>query len=77
MPPHISALALALLTATAPRALAQTDTDPVLASRAATQQAVGAYQAHDVPGFLRYAIEAERLRPTTARPSTIWPAPAR
>ena len=35
----------------------------MLASRAATQQAVGAYQAHDVPGFLRYAIEAERLRP--------------
>ena len=37
--------------------------DPVLASRAAYQLAVKAYQAHDVPGFLAHAREAQRLRP--------------
>jgi sugar lactone lactonase YvrE len=37
--------------------------DPVLASRAAFQLAVKAYQAHDVPAFLAHAREAERLRP--------------
>jgi sugar lactone lactonase YvrE len=61
MPRHITALTLALLGATAARAVAQDD--PVLASRAAYQQAVRAYRAHDVPAFLRYASEAHRLRP--------------
>ena len=61
MTPHIAALALALVTVTATRATAQDD--PVVASRAAYRQAVRAYEAHDVPGFLRYAAEAHRLRP--------------
>ena len=38
--------------------------DPVVASRAAYQEAVQAYKAHDFPAFLRHAKEAERLRPT-------------
>jgi hypothetical protein len=62
MPRHITALALTLLAATATRAVAQDDS--VLASRAAYQQAVHAYESHDVPGFLRFASEAHRLRPT-------------
>jgi len=37
--------------------------DPVLASRAAYQEAVRAYEAHDVPAFLAHAREAQRLRP--------------
>src|SRR5690242_14451678 len=37
--------------------------DPILASRAAYQEAVRAYQAHDVPAFLAHARDAERLRP--------------
>ncbi|HET7468685.1 MAG TPA: hypothetical protein VFJ81_03385, partial [Gemmatimonadales bacterium] len=37
--------------------------DPVLASRAAYQLAVEAYEAHDVPGFLKHARVAQRLRP--------------
>lgn len=37
--------------------------DPVLESRAAYQEAAKAYHAHDVPAFVRYAREAERLRP--------------
>jgi sugar lactone lactonase YvrE len=37
--------------------------DPVLASRAAFQMAVKAYEARDVPAFLAHAREAERLRP--------------
>jgi sugar lactone lactonase YvrE len=53
------ALALALV---APRpAIAQDD--PVLASRAAYQQAVKAYEAHDVSAFLAHARDAQRLRP--------------
>lgn len=35
----------------------------MLASRAAYARAVEAYKAHDVPAFLRYAVEAQRLRP--------------
>ena len=38
--------------------------DPVVASRAAYQEAVAAYKAHDLPAFLRSATEASRLRPT-------------
>jgi sugar lactone lactonase YvrE len=53
--------ALALACATPARAAAQDD--PVLASRAAYQQAVKAYEAHDVPAFLAHAREAQRLRP--------------
>jgi sugar lactone lactonase YvrE len=53
--------ALALACATPARAAAQDD--PVLASRAAYQQAVKAYEAHDVPAFLARAREAQRLRP--------------
>jgi sugar lactone lactonase YvrE len=37
--------------------------DPVLASRAAYQLAVKAYEAHDVPAFLAHARVAQRLRP--------------
>ena len=37
--------------------------DPILASRAAYQEAVRAYEARDVPTFLEHAREAERLRP--------------
>jgi sugar lactone lactonase YvrE len=61
MPRHIALVALALCAAPAAPAAAQDD--PVLASRAAYQDAVRAYQAHDVPAFLRYATEAQRLRP--------------
>jgi SMP-30/gluconolaconase/LRE-like protein len=39
-------------------------TDPVVASRAAYQEAVAAYKARDLAGFLRSATEASRLRPT-------------
>lgn len=53
--------ALALLWVTATPAHAQDD--PVLASRAAYQLAVKAYEAHDVPAFLAHAREAQRLRP--------------
>ena len=35
----------------------------MLASRAAYQQAVKAYEAHDVPAFLAHARDAQRLRP--------------
>ena len=61
MPPFIMLLLLALLASLPARASAQSD--PVLASRAAYQQAVHAYEAHDFPAFLRHAREAERLRP--------------
>ena len=61
MPRHIALVTLALWIAPAPPAEAQDD--PVLASRAAYQDAVRAYEAHDVPTFLRYATEAQRLRP--------------
>jgi len=53
--------ALALLWAIPVPAPAQDD--PILASRAAYQQAVKAYEAHDVPAFLAHAREAQRLRP--------------
>jgi sugar lactone lactonase YvrE len=43
--------------------LALAQDDPVLASRAAYQEAVRAYEAHDVPAFLAHAREAQRLRP--------------
>lgn len=59
---HIALLGLALWSA--PGAALQAQADPVLASRAAFQQAVKAYDAHDLPGFLRYATEAQRLRPS-------------
>src|SRR6476469_1879495 len=42
---------------------ARAQDDSVLASRAAYQQAVTAYEAHDVPAFLAHAREAQRLRP--------------
>jgi sugar lactone lactonase YvrE len=61
MPRHMITLALALCVLEPALLLAQDD--PVLASRAAYQQAVRAYEAHDVPAFLRYASEAHRLRP--------------
>jgi sugar lactone lactonase YvrE len=62
MPRH-SIVLLALAAAT-PATAAAAQTDPVVASRAAYQAAVGAYQAHDVAAFLRFAKEAQRLRPT-------------
>jgi len=52
--------ALVALLAADPAAAQQ---DPILASRAAYQEAVRAYEAHDVPAFLAHAREAERLRP--------------
>jgi sugar lactone lactonase YvrE len=61
MPRHIIALTLALVV---PATAALGQDDPVLASRAAYQAAVRAYEAHDVPAFLRNAREAQRLRPT-------------
>ena len=61
MPPFIARIALALLVVSALRAEAQSD--PVVASRAAYQEAVRAYEAHDIPAFLRHATEAARLRP--------------
>jgi sugar lactone lactonase YvrE len=42
---------------------AQTETDPVLASRAAAQAAQEAYARHDLAGFLARSREAARLRP--------------
>src|SRR6476646_11576898 len=42
---------------------ARAQDDPVLASRAAYQEAVRAYEAHDVPAFLAHARDAQRLRP--------------
>jgi hypothetical protein len=61
MPPCMVLLLLALL-ASSP-ALASAQSDPVVGSHAAYQEAVRAYEAHDFPGFLRHAKEAERLRP--------------
>src|SRR5262245_60666231 len=61
MPPTILWSSLLLLWVIPARAAAQDD--PVLASRAAFQLAVKAYQAHDVPAFLAHAREAQRLRP--------------
>jgi hypothetical protein len=61
MPPFIVLLLLVLLASPPARASAQSD--PVVASRAAYQEAVHASEAHDFPGFLRHAREAERLRP--------------
>ncbi len=61
MPRHLALVALALGLALVAPVAAQDD--PVLASRAAYQKAVLAHQAHDLPGFLRYATEAQRLRP--------------
>ena len=58
---HLALLTL-VLTLGVPRAAAAQD-DPVLASRAAYQAAVRAYQAHDMPAFLAHAREAQRLRP--------------
>ena len=58
---HLLAPVLALAWV-APRPAAAQD-DPVLASRAAYQQAVKAYEAHDVPAFLAHARDAQRLRP--------------
>jgi sugar lactone lactonase YvrE len=42
---------------------AAAQTDPVLDSRRAYQEAMRAYQVHDYPAFLAHAEEAERLRP--------------
>ena len=61
MPPFIILMLFALLASLPARAAAQSD--PVVASRAAYQEAVQAYKAHDFPAFLRHAREAERLRP--------------
>lgn len=61
MPPFIVLLVLALLAS--PHAGAAAQSDPVVASRAAYQEAVRAYEAHDFPGFLRHAREAAELRP--------------
>lgn len=61
MPPGIVWYSLVLL-CLIPSAAAGQD-DPVLASRAAFQLAVKAYEAHDVPAFLAHAREAQRLRP--------------
>ncbi|HUR93210.1 MAG TPA: hypothetical protein VMY76_01410 [Gemmatimonadales bacterium] len=61
MPRHAAVLVLVL--GSAPASILPAQQDPVVASRAAYQQAVQAYTAHDIPSFLRYAIEAERLRP--------------
>ena len=64
MPPFIVLLPFALLAlVTSPLASASAQSDPVVASRAAYQEAVHAYEAHDFPGFLRHAREAARLRP--------------
>lgn len=62
MPPSIARIALALLLGVPLGAHAQSD--PVVASRAAYQEAVRAYEARDIPTFLRHAKEAERLRPS-------------
>jgi hypothetical protein len=56
--------ALALAWAAPRAALAQDD--PVLASRAAYQQAVTAYEAHDVPAFLPTRATPSACGPTTA-----------
>ena len=61
MRPYFALLLLALLASRPTHASAQSD--PVVASRAAYQEAVRAYEAHDFPGFLRHAKKAERLRP--------------
>src|SRR5689334_16230642 len=61
MPPTILCFSLVLLWVVPSPGAAQAD--PVLASRAAYQLAVKAYEAHDVPAFLAHAREAERLRP--------------
>jgi len=61
MPPTILWFSLVLLWVVPSPGAAQAD--PVLASRAAYQLAVKAYEAHDVPAFLAHAREAERLRP--------------
>src|SRR6476620_7686330 len=58
---HLLGPALALAWVAPRPAIAQDD--PVLASRAAYQQAVKAYEAHDVPVVLAHAREAQRLRP--------------
>src|SRR4026208_208361 len=58
---HLLGPALALAWA-APRALTA-QADSVIASRAAYQQAVKAYEAHDVPAFLAHARDAPRPRP--------------
>ncbi len=58
---HLLGPALALGWVAPRPAIAQDD--PVLASRAAYQQAVKAYEAHDVPAFLAHARDAQRLRP--------------
>jgi len=42
---------------------AAAQTDPVLDSRRAYQEAIRAYEAHDYPAFLTRAKQAERLRP--------------
>ncbi|MGN6393092.1 MAG: hypothetical protein ACTHM9_12730 [Gemmatimonadales bacterium] len=61
MPVSRTLLAPLVIALNAVTAAAQND--PILASRAAYQEAVRAYQAHDVPAFLAHARDAERLRP--------------
>jgi len=64
MPPYTVFLAFALLALVAsPPSRASAQSDPVIASRAAYQEAVHAYESHDFPAFLLHAREAERLRP--------------
>lgn len=59
---HISAVSLVLGLAGGGPLRAQDD--PVVASRAAYQNAIAAYNTRDLRAFLRYATEASRLRPT-------------
>lgn len=61
MPPSRALLLPCLMAVVAAPAAAQDD--PILGSRVAYQEAVRAYQHHDVPAFLTHAREAERLRP--------------
>jgi sugar lactone lactonase YvrE len=58
-----SRAALSLLLSAWAAATAAAQADPILASRAAYQQAVRAYEAGDIPAFLTHAREADRLRP--------------
>src|SRR5689334_21579798 len=61
MPQSPALLVSLLVTLVAAPGAAQAD--PILASRAAYQDAVRAYQARDLPAFLVHARDAERLRP--------------
>ena len=62
MPRQFTGICLALTLGSSAPLAAQLD--PVVASRAAYREAVAAYKARDLAGFLRHAEEASRLRPT-------------